>query len=254
MKTNPDSDPWAMGWTVRALILLAFVAAFTVPTGLVPIVAIATGINGGQAQAEGPIVILLHTPVPTETPVPQFTPTPRMPRIGIIAGHSGSDSGAVCDDGLQEVSINLDVAQRVVAALTARGWQVDQLEEFDARLNDYRADALLSIHADSCNVPGRSGFKVARAESSYIPGAEDRLVDCVSRHYAEQTGLMFDPYTITYDMRRYHAYYEIEPSTPAAIIETGFMLEDRALLTERSDVVAQGIVDGLICFIEGEGP
>jgi N-acetylmuramoyl-L-alanine amidase len=54
-------------------------------------------------------------------------------------------------------------------------------------------------------------------------------------------------------MTRYHAYYEIDPNTPAAIIEAGFMLEDRELLTEQSDRVARGIVNGLICFIEGEG-
>ena len=121
-------------------------------------------------------------------------------------------------------------------------------------MTDYRADAVLSIHADSCNMPDKSGFKMARAESSYIPESEDRLVACVSQHYARQTGLPFDPYTITYDMTRYHAYYEIDPSTPAAIIEIGFMLDDRDLLVNRPNIVAQGIIDGLICFIEGESP
>lgn len=254
MKRKQDSDPWAMGWTIRALVLLAFAAAFAVPTGLMPIVAVATAVDDGGAQAEGPIVISLSTPVPTETPLPRFTPTPQTPRIGIIAGHAGSDSGAVCDDGLQEVNINLDVARRVVTRLNAFGWTVDQLEEFDSRLHGYQANALLSIHADSCNVPGKSGFKVARAEASHIPGSEDRFVDCMSRHYALQTELQFDAHTITYDMRRYHAFNEINPNTPAAIIETGFMLDDRELLTERPDIVAQGIVDGLLCFIIGTGP
>jgi N-acetylmuramoyl-L-alanine amidase len=95
---------------------------------------------------------------------------------------------------------------------------------------------------------------MARAESSYIPTDEDRLVDCVSNKYQEATGLAFDPYTITYDMTRYHAYYEIDANTPAAIIEAGFMLEDRELLTERPEVVARGIADGLVCFINGESP
>jgi N-acetylmuramoyl-L-alanine amidase len=257
MKRKSDSDPWAMSWVVRAVVFLAFIAAFTVPTGLVPIVAVATGESGELTRVEGPIVIPLQTavPTPTLTPVPQYTPTPTVPHVGIIAGHTGSDSGAVCeDDGLQEVDINADIARRVVALLTARGWQAEQLEEFDARLQGYQADALLSIHADSCNIEGRSGFKVARAESSYIPDPEDRLVDCLSRSYAKATGLAFDPYTITYDMRRYHAYYEIDPNTPAAIIEIGFMLDDKELLTQRPNVVAQGIADGLECFIEGTSP
>jgi len=31
-------------------------------------------------------------------------------QVGLIAGHSGSDSGAVCPDGLTEAEINLGVA------------------------------------------------------------------------------------------------------------------------------------------------
>lgn len=257
MKRTQDSDPWAVAWAVRSLVVIAFLAAFAVPTGFLPIVAVATDEGGEPIQVQGPITISLNTPVPTAPPLPpepQATPTPHLPRIGIIAGHYGSDSGAICEDGLMEVDINLNVAQQVVVLLSARGWDVQLLEEFDVRLNDYQADALLSIHADSCGVSGKSGFKIARAESSYIPGSEDRLVDCVSESYAEATGLQFDAYTITYDMTRYHAYYEIDPNTPAAIIEAGFMLEDRELLTERSDVVARGIADGLICFIEGSAP
>ena len=252
-KQRPESDPWAVAWMIRGLIVIAFVSAFAVPLGF-PIIAV----TDAPAQSEesgdgGPITILLNTPVPTAIPV-SATVTPDITRIGIIAGHLGSDSGAICSDGLQEVEINHDIAQRVVNRLNQDlGWDAEMLEEFDLRLNGYQADALISIHADSCNVPGRSGFKVARAESSYIPGPEDQLVDCVSRHYHETTGLMFDRYTITYDMTRYHAYYEIDPNTPAAIIEAGFMLEDRSLLTEQPDRVARGIVNGLICFIEGEG-
>jgi N-acetylmuramoyl-L-alanine amidase len=252
-KRKQEADPWAVAWTVRALVVVAFAAALAVPTGLVPIVAVATDASGELTEMEGPIVIPLSTPVPTATLAPEGTPTPRVPRVGIIAGHTGSDSGAICDDGLQEVDVNLAIAEQVVELLASYGWQVELLEEFDVRLNGYQADALLSIHADSCNVPGKSGFKVARAESSYIPGSEDQLVDCISEHYAEVTGLPFDPFTITYDMRRYHAYYEIDPSTPAAIIEVGFMLDDRELLTEHSEVVAQGIVEGLVCFVEGAG-
>ncbi|MCU0519425.1 MAG: N-acetylmuramoyl-L-alanine amidase [Anaerolineae bacterium] len=252
MKKSAESDPWAMGLTMRALVLVAVFAALLVPAGLVPIVAVATGTEGVAEPGGSLVVIPLSTATPVATPVTEFTPTPTVPRVGIIAGHTGSDSGAVCDDGLQEVTINTDVARQVVTMLTARGWLVTQLEEFDSRLTGYQADALVSIHADSCTLVDRSGFKVARAELSSIPDAEDRLIGCLSRLYAERTGLPFDPFTITYDMRRYHALYEIDPNTPAAIIEIGFMSGDRELLTERSEIVARGIADGLVCFIEGE--
>ena len=251
MKKNVVSaDPWVVGWMGRILVLLSVLAAFGVPMGVIPIVAVETDPENPAVQPEGVVVIPLNTPVPTATVQP-FTPTPHVPRIGIIAGHSGSDSGAICPDGLQEVDINLEVARRVVAQLAQEGWSVDLLDEFDVRLNNYQADVLLSIHSDSCAVPDKSGFKVARAESDFTPSA-NVLVDCLTREYAGRTGLAFDPHTITYDMTRYHAYYEINRNTPAAIIEIGFMLDDREILTQRPDVIAQGIADGLRCFIKDE--
>lgn len=241
---------------MRALVLLALLAAFGVPMGVIPIVAVESDGAAPDPERPGLIVIPLNAPTPTATvaSVPSLIVTPHIPRIGIIAGHSGSDSGAICADGLQEVDINRDIARRVVALLAQRGWNIDLLDEFDVRLNGYQADALLSIHADSCNVPGKSGFKASRAEVGFQPPSADVLVDCLTRHYAARTGLAFDPYTITYDMTRYHAFYEINRNTPAAIIEIGFMLDDREILTQRPDVVALGIADGIVCFIEGESP
>jgi len=255
IKTTVSADPWAVGWMVRGLVLLALLAAFGVPMGVIPIIAVESDLTMPDPEHTGLVVIPLNAPTPTATavPAPSLTVTPHTPHVGIIAGHSGNDSGAVCPDGLQEVDVNREIARRVVALLTQRGWNVDLLDEFDVRLNGYQADALLSIHADSCNVPGKTGFKVACAESAFTPSA-NVLVDCIARHYAERTGLPFDANTITYDMTRYHAYYEIDHNTPAAIIETGFMLDDREILTQRPDVVAGGIVDGMVCFIEGESP
>ncbi len=251
-KHASEMDRQAVGWAMRWMVGLAFLAALAVTNGILPIIAVnQPGI--AQRPSDHTFKISLSNPNPTPT-IPQATPTPHIPHVGIIAGHTGSDSGATCPDGLQEVDINRNIAQRVVALLRKQGWQADLLQEFDPRLDGYQADALLSIHADSCNVPGKSGFKIASAESGYAQAAEHRLVACISKRYHERTGLQFDPYTITYDMTRYHAYYEIDHHTPAAIIETGFMLDDRELLLERPDVVAQGIADGLKCFINGETP
>jgi len=191
---------------------------------------------------------------------PSAVPPVVAPRVGIVVGHWGSDTGAVClDDGLTEVEINLDVARRVVYLLQSLGYQADLLEEYDSRLDDYRADALVSIHADSCAsfpgaTPPASGFKVASVEDSMVPGAEERLVACLAQCYAARTGMYFHANSITYDMTRYHTFYEIDDLTPAAIVETGFMRNDKQILTQRADLVAQGIVDGIICFIEGESP
>lgn len=190
-------------------------------------------------------------PSPTPPPLPTATLTPL--RIGIVAGHHGFDSGAVCEDGLTEAEINFDIAQRVAAMLRIRGYVVDVLEEYDTRLVNYRALLLLSIHADSCQYINdeATGFKAARVLDSKVPEAEDRLVACLAEQYAARTGLRFHANSITPDMTSYHGFYEIAPDTPAAIIEVGFMYLDRPLLTEQPERVAQGIVDGIVCFLTG---
>ncbi|HEY4689370.1 MAG TPA: N-acetylmuramoyl-L-alanine amidase [Anaerolineae bacterium] len=177
---------------------------------------------------------------------------PRHPRVGIVAGHWGNDSGAVCGDGLTEQAVNLGIARRVVARLQARGYRVDLLQEFDRRLNGYVADALISIHADSCEYINdiATGFKVARSAASFVPETEDRLVGCLIDKYRGATGLGFHESSITPDMTSYHTFDEVAPDTPAAIIETGFLYLDRPILNGQPDRVADGIAEGIICFLE----
>ena len=198
--------------------------------------------SSSSTTAPGPVVEITAGP----------SPQPRGLKVGIVAGHWRSDSGAICDDGLQEVTINLDVASRVVAILQYEGYDAELLPEYSDKLVGYEADAFVSIHADACNVPEASGFKVARVAASAIPEEEDRLVECLVREYGETTGLDFHRNSITYDMRDYHAFNEIHPHTPGAIIELGFMGADRELLTEDAYHVAQGVARGIACFLEGE--
>lgn len=172
------------------------------------------------------------------------------PLVGIVSGHKGYDPGAVCDDGLTEAEINYAVAQEVVDLLGRRGVRADLLDEFDDRLAEYQAAALVSIHADSCNIAGATGFKVARVTNSAIPEAEDRLVACLYQEYGTYTGLPQHPASITDNMTNYHAFNEIAPLTPGAIIETGFLLDDRLLLETKPKVVARGIAAGILCFLE----
>jgi N-acetylmuramoyl-L-alanine amidase len=167
-------------------------------------------------------------------------------RIGIVSGHRGHDSGAVCDDGRQEAETVAAIAHHVERRLSRAGAQVDLLDEYDPRLINYAADALVSIHADSCIE--RSGFKIARWELSAMHAEEDRLVRCLSDSYAAATGLPFDADTITDDMTLYHAFRKLALDTPAAIVETGFLGGDWGLIGRRPAVAADGIVDGLVCF------
>jgi N-acetylmuramoyl-L-alanine amidase len=180
-------------------------------------------------------------------------------RIGIVAGHSGNDSGAVCTDAdgtvtLTEAEVNLQIATLVQKKLVDRGFQVDLLNEFDTRLNGYRAVAIVSIHNDSCDYINdqATGFKVAAALNTRDVNRASRLLACLVDRYHASTGLPFHPGSITTDMTGYHAFSEIDPNTVAAIIETGFLNLDREILTQHTDQVADGVVNGILCFVNNE--
>lgn len=191
----------------------------------------------------------------TNVPVVQPTslPTPNyLQRIGIVSGHRGpqNDPGAVCPDGLTEASINFEVATRVVRSLRSLGYSVDLLDEFDARLDNYRAAALVSIHANTCRDFGErvSGFLVAKAAVRPSGGVDDLLAECIALHYGRIIGIE-RRFNLTRDMTDYHTFREIHPLTPAAIIELGFMKDDREILTTRQDDMAQALVEGVLCFL-----
>jgi N-acetylmuramoyl-L-alanine amidase len=180
-------------------------------------------------------------------------------RIGIVAGHSGNDSGAVCVDGngnvtLTEADVNLEIAALVQQQLTQAGYEVDLLREFDSRLNGYRALAIVSIHNDSCEYVNdqATGFKVAAALNTSDVNRANRLTACMVDRYERTTGMTYHAGSITGDMREYHAFREIDPNTVAAIIETGFLNLDREMLTQHTEQVAEGVAQGILCFAKNE--
>ncbi|NJN83882.1 MAG: N-acetylmuramoyl-L-alanine amidase [Caldilineaceae bacterium] len=173
-------------------------------------------------------------------------------QISLISGHAGSDSGAICSDSngqllLTEADVNASIAAQVAERLRRAGADVLVLEEFDDRLTGLHADVLLSLHADSCI--DASGYKAARHSNSPIAGIEDRLLACIDQHYGPTTGLPRHPNTVTHDMTRYHAFNRVAATTPAAILEMGFLGGDQQLLTRDSALAAAGIADSLLCFL-----
>lgn len=191
-------------------------------------------------------------PPPGSTAVPAVIQRYRQSKgpvlIGVIAGHRGRDSGAVCPDGLTEASVNERIAALVVQKLAERGVDAELLDEFDTRLIQYGGDALISLHSDSCTGPAEtlSGYKSAASSTALAP----LLQNCVEQEYRAATGLVYNVNTITQDMTNYHVFREIPDGVPALILEMGFLSMDRDLLTNGADIVAQGIVNGVICFIE----
>jgi N-acetylmuramoyl-L-alanine amidase len=183
------------------------------------------------------------------------TPTARpRPLVGIVAGHSGNDSGSVCPDGLTEVFVNETIAGYVQKYLIERSVDVEVLKEFDPQLRGFKASALVSIHADSCDYINdqATGFKVAAALSNPHPERAARLTACLRSRYAQITKLPLHSTSVTNDMTSYHAFGEIDSNTPAAIIETGFLNLDRDILEKHPDLLAQGIGEGILCFLHNE--
>lgn len=199
------------------------------------------------------------TPIALQ-PSPTFrpgAPTPTLTNpnlVGIVAGHWKNDSGAVCADGLTEAQINLEIATRVQKQLKQAGYDVVLLSEFDDRLNNFQAAALVSIHNDSCQFINKdaTGYKVASAMATRRPELAARLTACLRARYGAATQLPLHSTSVTRDMTSYHAFSEINENTPAAIIETGFLNLDRELLTQRPDVVAYGVAQGILCYLKDE--
>ena len=168
-------------------------------------------------------------------------------RVAIIVGHQGSDSGAVCDDGLTEVELNTGIALKTQAILESKGIPTALLDEFDNRLTTYDGLALISIHADSCGDFGTQATGFKTATTSFADSV--KLKTCIDERYQAATGLGVHENTITTHMTDYHAFRRIPPNIPAIIVEAGFMRMDRELLVQ-ADRPAEGVANGILCFLD----
>ena len=209
-----------------------------------------------------------EAPVSTEAParaamVPETAPAITR-RVGIQAGHwltkqapdelaairsnTGAESG-----GVQEATINLDMAKRVAAILGANGVAVDILPVTIP--SGYLADAFVSLHMDSDPKGVKTGFK--SAHSARRSPLEDRLQALVEKSFGAATGLAYDATGITANMTSYYAMNwrrfknATSPFTPSLVLEMGFVTSahDRGLMLKQGDLVARAIADGILGFL-----
>jgi N-acetylmuramoyl-L-alanine amidase len=208
---------------------------------------------------------------PTATPVTVFTrvPKPVLPagprRVGIQAGHWETEKAppelwrlltqtGTSWNGINEVTINLDVANRVKRILERQGLVVDVLPTTIPP--GYVADAFVALHGDGDGTGANSGFKMAF--SSRRTPYEAALLQSIKTHYGAATGLSYDAGRISRQMLGYYAMswtrnkYSTAPHTPSVILEMGYVSNDgdRELMMERPDVVAGGIAEGILRFLE----
>lgn len=196
-------------------------------------------------------------------------PKPVMPtgprRIGIQVGHWETDKvpaelgtrivfqTGTSWAGVNEVDVNMDIAQRVKAQLVARGYVVDIIPTTVPP--GYLADVFVSLHGDGDETGQKSGFKIAHG--SRRGPYEDRLVSLLRDEYGKATGLDWDP-QITRNMTGYYAFnwgryqHAAAAHTPAAILEMGFVSNrhDRDVMVNHADAVATGVVNGIQRFLD----
>jgi hypothetical protein len=187
-------------------------------------------------------------------------------KVGLQAGHWRSielpdelrslrGNGGTSGGGVAEWQLNLAVARRAAERLEAAGVEVDVLPATIPP--GYRADAFVALHADGDATGRYSGFKLARATRSLVPDQDDRLLAAIEATYAEATGLPIDPH-VTRNMTGYYAFssrrftHAISPTTPAVILEMGFMTHagDLRFMLGNQEALAAGVSRGVYRFLE----
>ncbi len=222
--------------------------------------------------AGDPSPIRAHVPNTGAVVVPggvQLLPPPIVPgprRVAIQAGHWKTNEApdefpnlrfqfGTSVAGIDEVNVDLDIADRIAVILRAKGIIVDVLPATIPP--SYVADAFVSLHADDDGGFGTAtGFKMAHG--FYRGPYDNALVEALTKEYAAATGLSLN-HQVTDDMTDYYAFawfrYEhaLAPHTPAAIIEMGYLSneDDRALLIDEPNVVALGLANGVLRFLAG---
>lgn len=157
-------------------------------------------------------------------------------------------------EGITEVEVVAEIAERVKVLLEAQGIAVDILPTTVPV--GYLADAFVSLHTDGDGVGEASGFKLAHG--SRRGPFEDALVAAIKDAYMGATGMSYDAAHISRAMLGYYAFnwsryqHTTSPFTPSVILELGFLSHDvdREILVERADVVASGVAKGILAFLD----
>lgn len=189
-------------------------------------------------------------------------------RIGLQVGHLGAadqpDELATLRtstgghwDGVDEVTVNLAVVEALDRRLTELGFQVDVLNATVPV--GYRADALISVHADANPDTSRRGYKSAHTRPARN-SLEPLLKLTVDRSVLLATGLPDDDRNVSGNMLQYYAFNHLRFShaaaarTPALLVELGYLSNpsDMELLSDPT-LFADAIARGLVTFLEEIG-
>ncbi|MAZ54001.1 MAG: hypothetical protein CMO31_08335 [Trueperaceae bacterium] len=190
------------------------------------------------------------------------------PRVGIQVGHLNANNhpdelavlrnntgGSI--DGIDEVSLNLAIAQHLQRLLEAQGIVVDLLPAKIPRR--YSADLVLSIHIDANVNRHRRGYKSAHFMPARNP-AEPELKKLVDRTYLLASGFPDDEANLTSGMLEYYAFnykrfrHSVHRDTPSLIVELGYLSNPKDLsYLEDSQAPAHALAKSIVEFLQLRG-
>lgn len=194
----------------------------------------------------------VSTPKPEET-LKMVTPISSQKqtetyRIAIDPGHGGSDPGATGISGAYEKEFNLSLAQLVYdlleadpmfePILTRSDDQYVELNERAATANEWKADVMVSIHANTYTDPTANG-----TETIYRKEDSVELAQTMQKHLTEGLGLR------DRGVKQERMHVLSTAKMPAVLIEVGYLTnaaEDQILMSsEGQKLAANAIVNGL---------
>ncbi|WP_010268302.1 N-acetylmuramoyl-L-alanine amidase [Paenibacillus senegalensis] len=169
-------------------------------------------------------------------------------RIVIDAGHGGKDPGAIGASGAYEKDFNLSLAKKLYqlleqeplfeSRLTREDDQFIELEERTAMANDWYADVLVSIHANTFEDPAVSGTETLYYNADSIALAEALQGEVASALNIRDRGMRKEDFVIL-----------TSTQMPSVIVEVGYLTnpqeETLLLSSDGQDRAAKAIFEGL---------
>ena len=171
-------------------------------------------------------------------------------KIYIDPGHGGKDPGAIGTTGLEEKSVNLDIAVNVGkilsqhgidAILTRRGDSKVELADRVKMANDNNADCFISIHINSASNSTATGTETFAFPNSVLG---TKLAEAVQKALVNEINLA--------DRGVKHKNFYVLKNTkmPAVLVEVAFinnpkeekLLKDKNFLYKASIGISKGIL------------
>lgn len=184
-------------------------------------------------------------------------------RVGIQIGHLDAQdhseelanlrySTGGHSKGINEVDINKAVALALKEELELLNIIVDIIPATVPP--KYRADLVVSLHADSSPDSERRGYK----SSAFRQTRNDydaMLKSHLDNAYFEASGLPDDDSNVSGSMLEYYAFnrrfkHSVNRKTPAVIVELGYISNESDLVFLQSDQPAQALKEGILTYLE----